>query len=79
MDDLAEHEAELRVDANRALAETWDALDQLREADAALATLTRPTWGGSVDRWHEARDHLQEVGERLDAWLAFPPDQWEMA
>jgi hypothetical protein len=56
-DDLDEHEAEM-------LDEAAAALDAWVEADRELASLDRPTWGGVVDRWHEAH-------ERVDAYRAF--------
>jgi hypothetical protein len=51
-DNLDDLEAEM-------LEEAAAALDEWITADHLLAELDRPTWGGVVDRWHEARDRVE--------------------
>jgi hypothetical protein len=50
------------------------AIAWLRSADADLATLTKPTWGGPVvNSWLRARDAAADSLEACEAFEAFPP------
>jgi len=47
------------------------ALAWLRAADAELAGLERPVWGGVVDRWHEAGAAAADSLEACEAYERF--------
>jgi len=48
------------------VAQAW-----LRSADADLSALRRVTWGGVVDRWHDAAAAVADSAETVAAYEAF--------
>jgi hypothetical protein len=74
MDGLELREAEMADAAMEASARLRVAIAWLRSADADLATLTKPTWGGPVvNSWLRARDAAADSLEACEAFEAFPP------
>jgi hypothetical protein len=72
--DLTAAEAEMAGAAMEAGARLRVAVAWWRSADADLAALTKPTWGGPVvNSWHRARDAAVDSLEACEAFEAFPP------
>ena len=70
-DPLARLEDEMAVAASDAIVRLWRAQARMQSADADLALLQRPTWGGVVDEWHRAAAAVQDSAEAVAAYEAF--------
>lgn len=76
---LPRHEMEMLVEANRAIARLFDAIERYIAADGALAeeiAKGRPSWGGVVDEWHAAKAEWEEAAAAHEAFEAFAPRAW---
>jgi len=70
-DPMAEAEREMAEAALEAGVRLQVALSWLRSADAELAGLDRPVWGGVADRWHRAGDAVADSAEAVAAYEHF--------
>lgn len=73
MNVLAELEVEMAAEGDVAVQRLYVAWEALEAADARLATLTRPTWGGVVDDWHVAVEAVTDAASTVEAYAVFPP------
>jgi hypothetical protein len=73
VDGLELREREMAAAAAEARARLQVATGWHRAADAELASLQRPVWGGVVDRWHRAAEAVAESAETVAAYEAFGP------
>jgi hypothetical protein len=68
---LAAAEREMAAAASGAAVRRAVALSWLRSADAELAALDKPAWGGVADSWHEAAEAVADSAEAVAAYEAF--------
>jgi hypothetical protein len=73
VDELRGAELEMAVAEREAWARLRVAVAWHRAADAELAALDRPTWGGVVDRHHRATRAVVDSVDAVEAYLTFPP------
>lgn len=71
--DEAAREAEMAAGQAAAYARLRVAVSWHQAADAELDALQRPSWGGVVNRWHDAQAAVIDSLETCEAYEAFPP------
>jgi len=72
-EELHEFEAEMAGQQREAGTRLRVAVAWHQAADKALDGLERPTWGGCVDRWHEAAGAVEDSLQACEAFEAFRP------